>query len=323
MENLVRVTSHLDWSHRMGARLARFETDASTDRTGTEAEPAEDIVAPTWWPQLVPTQAAKPYLLTESGELWRAYAYRDGRIARHRLPTETLHSAARLFGRFSAYTSDIGEGLADAVPGFHDIDRVWSDFEAICDNPEVPASLALVEPHIDDLLRLREALYRRCQADGLQAARHRVVHNDTKLTNVLLHPTERRAIAVLDLDLATMGPLWHDVGDLVRSAAWNRGDSSPVHVVTDVAELLRAFLTGAGDTVEPAEVVTFAVAGARIGFELGVRYLSDQLRGEPVLRVEGPNGHLARGLANMNLATEMLNAYDALRSEVDELAAGR
>ena len=93
MENLVRVTSHLGWK----ARVEAIEAGTS----GSGQEPVS------WWPELVPTEAKKPYLVDADGAVWRAFTYRPGRIARSQLPPESLASVAGLFGRFSRATADL------------------------------------------------------------------------------------------------------------------------------------------------------------------------------------------------------------------------
>ena len=144
------------------------------------------------------------------------------------------------------------------------------------------------------------------------------MHNDTKFSNVLLDRDEGEAIAVLDLDLVKMGPCWHDVGDLVRSASWHLPGGAVSSLAPEQFEsVIVSYIEGAAGTLSDEEIATFAVAGPRLSFELGLRYLNDHLRDEPQLRVGGPHGHLRRGIANLNLAQEMFAAYDALRLIVD------
>lgn len=308
MDNLVRVTSHLDWRERMGDEFGNGGSGA-------------DAVA--WWPELVPTVTGKPFIMDPEGNVWRAYTYRDGRIARSNLPPATFVSSAALFGRFSRATLDLdGPPLLETTPAFHHLDNVWTHFEGHCDNADA-AAMEPVAQVLADVERVRQQLNGRIAADGLSSTRHRVVHNDTKMSNVLLHETSSDAIAVLDLDLVMMGPIWHDVGDLIRSIAWHADPTGPAMAAPLFDTVTAAFVRAAGDSLTDDEIATFATAGPRLSFELGVRYICDHLSDDPVLRVKGENGHLLRGLANVKLAEEMLNAYDALRSVVDDLIARR
>jgi hypothetical protein len=294
MENLVRVTSHLDWRR-------------AVERQGAG-----------WYPQLVHTNAGKPFIMTAEGDVWRAFAYRKGQILRSAQPVATLASAAALYGRFSAQTADLGgPPLIETAPGFHDLERVYSslmtELEQVADERRAP-----IEPLLATVHDLKRTLDQRCADDAVYWSPDRVVHNDTKLSNVLFDRDQGRAIAVLDLDLAMMGPSWHDVGDLMRSACWHAPEGSAPAFSTDLFDaVVGAFVEAAGETLRSDEIVSYAIAGPRLSLELGMRYLHDHLRDQPQLMVRGENGHFVRGLANVKLAQEMLAAYDALRPIVD------
>lgn len=300
MENLVRVTGHLDWQRRI--------------QDG----------GPAWYPMLMPTNTGKPFLMTEDGDVWRAFSYRTGQILRSAQPHATLASAAAMYGRFCAATADLGgPPLIDTAPGFHDIELVATGLFAELET--APADRRSdIEAVLDQLHHVKEALDRRCADDGLNAVPLRVVHNDTKLSNVLFDRDHGRAVAVLDLDLAMMGPAWHDFGDLVRSACWHAPNGQSPFVDDELfAAIAGSYVGVAADALTDAEISTFATAGPRLSLELGMRYLHDHLREVPHLQVQGYNGHLRRGLANVKLAEEMLSAYDALRLIADGLIASR
>jgi len=293
MENLVRVTSHLDWR-----------------RAFTDEQQA-------WYPHLVATSAGKPFIMTAEGDIWRAFMYRQGQILRSSQPLATLASAGALYGRFTAETADLGgPPLIETVPGFHDVDRVYDALLAEVETADDRRDE--IVPMLADLQQLKHDLDQRCSRDGVRWSPERVVHNDTKLSNVLFDRDQGRARAVLDLDLAMMGPSWHDVGDLTRSACWYAEDShAPVFSVELFDAVVGAFVEAAGETLSDVEIIGYAIAGPRLSFELGLRYLHDHLREWPQLMVQGQNGHLLRGQANIKLAQEMLDAYDALRRIVD------
>lgn len=300
MENLVRVTSHLDWRQAFAEQRER------------------------WYPQLVPTNVGKPFIMTPEGDVWRAFAYRQGQILRSSQPAATLASAGALYGRFAAETADLGgPPLTEVAPGFHDLDRVYDDLNAALEHADAERC-APVQNLSADLSRLKSQLDQRCADDDVRWSPDRVVHNDTKLSNVLFDRDQGRAIAVLDLDLAMMGPSWHDVGDLMRSTCWHSptGDA-PVFSPELFDAVVGAFVESAGETLTGDEIVSYAVAGPRLSCELGIRYLHDHLRDDPHLRVAGEHGHLLRGKANLKLAQEMLAAYDALRLIVDGFVGER
>ena len=76
----------------------------------------------------------------------------------------------------------------------------------------------------------------------------RVVHNDTKLNNVLLHKTTGRGICVVDLDTVMPGCALHDFGDLVRTAANAAVEDEPdlekSEIFGEVEVLVEGYLAG-------------------------------------------------------------------------------
>jgi len=256
--------------------------------------------------------------MTPEGDVWRAFSYRKGQILRSAQPLATLASAASVYGRFSAETADLGgPPLIETAPGFHDLDRVFGDLLVDLEHADAKRA-APIKELLTNVEQSKRQLEQRCHDDGATWSPDRVVHNDTKLSNVLFDRDQGRAIAVLDLDLVMMGPSWHDVGDLVRSACWHSPVGSALACSPELFDaVVGAFVESAGDTLRDGEIVSYAVAGPRLSFELGLRYLHDHLRDEPHLRVDGEHGHLLRGTANLKLAREMLGAYDALRMIVD------
>jgi len=307
MENLVRVTSHLEWRRAM-----------------SDAEMSRD----SWYPLLVNTTAGKPFMMTPEGDVWRAFSYRPGVILRSGQPQNVLASAGAMYGRFAAETFDLGgPPLIETAPGFHDLDQVLDELVVAADVAS-PAGRRELASDLEQITVLKARLDRHTANDGLVFSPDRVVHNDTKLTNVLFESERGRARAVLDLDLAMMGPSWHDVGDLFRSACWTvaspKGEPlTPNFTVELFDAVVGAYVESAGETLTDAEITTFAAAGPRLSLELGARYLHDHLRPEPHLRVDGTNGHLVRGRSNLKLAEEMLGAYDALRRVVDDFITHR
>ena len=310
MENLVRVTSHLAWRQRMPADDAPLR--------GNDGDLG-------WFPGLVPTTSGKPFIMTAEGDVWRAFVYRQGQILRTPQPLTTLASAGAMYGRFTAETADLGgPPLIESAPGFHDLDQVYIQLVDDLDHagPERSTPIDSLRNQLDHLY---VTIVERCRADGLDQVPQRVVHNDTKLTNVLFDRDHGRATAVLDLDLVMMGPSWHDVGDLVRSAAWTApgSETGPVFSIELFDAVVGAFAERAGHSLTEADLGSYALAGPRLSFELGLRYLNDHLRAEPHLAVDGVDAHLHRGIANVKLAEEMLTAYDALRPIVDGFVAER
>ncbi|MBP1621279.1 MAG: mucin desulfatase, partial [Acidobacteria bacterium] len=132
---------------------------------------------------------------------------------------------------------------------------------------------------------------------GLLAVR--VVHNDTKLNNVLLDDATGRAVCVIDLDTVMPGLVLHDVGDLVRSAAGAAAEDVPDHrrhvvVPERFAAIARGFADGLGDQLSALERSNLVLAARVMTFECGIRFLTDHLDGDRYFRVHRPGHNLDR-----------------------------
>ena len=105
----------------------------------------------------------------------------------------------------------------------------------------------------------------------------RVVHNDTKLNNVLLHKSSGEGMCVVDLDTVMPGCSLHDFGDLVRTAACSaledEVDLDKVRFLPEVfGAIVEGYLESAGDMLEPSEIDHMALAPQVITYELGLRF---------------------------------------------------
>ena len=127
-------------------------------------------------------------------------------------------------------------------------------------------------------------------ADG--RIRHTLIHGDTKIENFLFCPKTARVKALVDLDTIMPFTWLADYGDLQRSmvnvAGEKERDLSKVVVDRDVYQAVaKGFLSSAQEvTDEEISMMVFAVQA--ITLELGLRFLTDYLRGDTYFQL-GPN----------------------------------
>jgi Ser/Thr protein kinase RdoA (MazF antagonist) len=142
----------------------------------------------------------------------------------------------------------------------------------------------------------------------------RVVHNDPKVNNILIHAQTGKALCMIDLDTVKPGIVHFDFGDCVRSAANTAGEDSGDldAVVFDQAryEALRGgYLDEAGAFLTQAEIDMLPVSVKVITFELGIRFLADHLRGNAYFRVRYPGHNLHRCRVQFRLLERLESAH--------------
>jgi hypothetical protein len=183
--------------------------------------------------------------------------YRDITDAEHRLPTdpEVRRTTERHF--LCACPTD-----------------EWS---ARLNDPEL-------QPFIQTALEYREMALSVTEARENGTIRNTAIHGDTKIENFLFDALTGRVMSLVDLD--TIMPLtWlADWGDMVRSlvnvAGEKERDLDKVQVDREVYRAVTEGFLSTAATATPEEIALMPRAVQAITLELGVRFLSDYLRGD-------------------------------------------
>jgi N-acetylhexosamine 1-kinase len=178
-----------------------------------------------------------------------------------------------------------------------------------------------------DLLRDRAAaalLLVRGLASG--EIRRTVIHGDTKLENFLFDARTGRVKALVDLDTIMAHTWLADFGDMVRSLCNVAGEREPdpERIQVDM-EVYRAVATGflrSARNVTARELDLMVDSVEAIALELGMRFLTDYLRGDSYFRLgaaDPPDLNRIRGLCQLILAQRLRARADEARELVARL----
>lgn len=246
---------------------------------------------------LVPTKEGMFYWQEPGGDFWRACVFIEKATTFDVIESpQQAFEAARAFGTFQKQVSDLPGGrLHETIPDFHNSPKRFADLEAaIAADPLNRARL--VKSEIDFAVRRKEICSVLLDLQNEGKIPERIAHNDTKLNNVLLDVDTGEGLCAIDLDTVMPGSVLYDFGDLVRSAtspaAEDERDLSKVTMQMDMFEALaRGYLSSAADFLNPLEIELLPFAGKLISFEIGLRFLTDFLRGDHYFKIhrEGQN----------------------------------
>ena len=151
--------------------------------------------------------------------------------------------------------------------------------------------------------------------------RRLAIHGDTKLDNFLFSQRDNKVISLIDLDTIMPQTWLVDWGDMVRSLCNVAGEKEPdpekVQVDLDIYEsLARGFLSTAR-TVTPLEVSLMPEAVQIIALELGMRFMTDYLRGDSYFK-PGPadlsNVNKVRAISQLTLFKRLREADGEIRN---------
>lgn len=113
----------------------------------------------------------------------------------------------------------------------------------------------------------------------------RIVHNDTKINNVMLDRETDKAVCVIDLDTVMPGSVLYDFGDMVRTmtspAAEDEENLDKTFLRMPMFEaVVKGYLKASREFITPQEVSKLAFSGLLITLETGIRFLTDYLEGD-------------------------------------------
>ena len=288
-------------TERIGAHLSRHPGEVDVP------SPIRAVSGDLWWAD-------------SDGEIWRAYCFVEGAHSCPDRPTsEQAFEVGRAFGDFLGRLADMHlDVLEPTIDRFHDLPSRLDDLDrALAADRHGRAAQMAGESR--DLVE---------RASGLEAdvprMRHRVVHNDTKVDNVMLEDETGRAHSILDLDTVMPGWAAYDAGDCIRSAltGWVTSEGeNPYRAATLFAAVADGFVVGGRGTIDPDEVRSFVVGALTMSLELAARFFTDHLSNDAYFRVSLPGENLLRGRVQMGVLRSLLQARPRLVEIAEGLAA--
>lgn len=288
MENVERVTDHL--------------------RSGLERERVPQVARHVL--TLLRASDGRPYCIDAADAYWRTYLYIEGARTHATIDSPLLaRSAAAAFGRFVRLLADLpGPRLHETIPHFHDSPRRLEQLRRAADS-DVCGRAAAARAEIDFAFE-NEGIVHMLARLPRGALPERVVHNDTKIDNVLFDAANNEALCVIDLDTVMAGSVLYDFGDLVRSAASASSEDarelSQVYLRLPVFEgLVQGYSDALMSVLTERERGLLALAGKLVTFEVGIRFLSDYLEGDAYFKTRYSQHNLERARNQFKLVRNM------------------
>ncbi|HEV8375281.1 MAG TPA: phosphotransferase [Candidatus Polarisedimenticolia bacterium] len=273
--------------------------------------------------ELIPCRDGAGFWRDEEGEVWRTYQFIEGtRCVDVPESPGQVEQAALAFGGFQKLLLDLpGSRLHETIPHFHDTPRRMQALgEAVAADAAgrvVPAKseIEFALSRVD----LAGALARLRAAGDLA---ERVVHNDTKLNNVLLDGSTGEALCVIDLDTVMPGLGPWDFGDLVRSAAnpsaEDERDLSRAKVDPQLfSAITKGWIESLGSVLAPSERGALVTGAKVITLECGARFLTDHLQGDAYFKIRRPGQNLDRARVQLSLLRSLEEREDELERMVE------
>jgi len=250
-------------------------------------------------------------------DCYRVYKFVDDACTYNSATPELLEEAAYTFGKFQADLADFpAQKLYESIPDFHNTAKRYQNFEKSVEKDPKGRALECrdlierIRAHKDEVSIIVDLLEK-------GEIPTRVVHNDTKLNNVLIG-NDGKGVCVIDLDTIMPGSLLYDFGDAIRIGGSNVVEGSLDFENTFVREDLYAafakgFLRGIGGSITEKERYYLPFSAFLITFEQAIRFLSDYIDGDVYYRIEYERHNYDRAKGQLILAEDIYSKIDELR----------
>jgi len=231
------------------------------------------------------------------------------------------YEAAKQFGKFSYLLNDFDvSALEYTLTDFHNLRLRFTQFEEAVKN-------ATKERLHDAATEVREAykynyiLQTYNQLVDNKQIPVRVIHHDTKISNVLFDD-QQNGLCVIDLDTVMPGYYLSDVGDMMRTylspANEEETDLSKIHIRENVFNAIcQGYLSEMGSVLTEKEKQYFIYSGEMMIYMQAIRFLTDFLNNDVYYGSKYPGHNLTRAKNQFKL----LNEYTKAEAKLKQLIA--
>ena len=275
-----------------------------------------ETAAPFRFPRLRTTAAGGDCWTDAAGGVWRAQTYIDGRaVSRLARPAQAA-AIGRCLGWFHRQTADLrSDGLETVLPGFHVLPGYLAEYDRVAaGGGGRPTALERQCMTAVETMRPQAALLQEACTAGRIAAR--LVHGDPKVENFLF-AGNGQVVSLIDLDTVGYGLLHHDLGDCLRSCCNRGGEGGDAATVGFDLATCREWFAGysaeMGGLLSRDDRDLACPAITLITFELGLRFLTDHLRGDTYFRVRRRGENLERARTQFALMHSIVEQEEMIR----------
>ncbi|HSC52658.1 MAG TPA: aminoglycoside phosphotransferase family protein [Phnomibacter sp.] len=211
---------------------------------------------------------------------------------------EQAYAAAAQFGKFTRLLNGFDASkLNITIPDFHNLSLRYAQFLRALKNGDaqrIAAASSLIE-YLQSQSGIVETYEQILQDDNFPV---RVMHHDTKISNVLFDAQEH-GLCVIDLDTVMPGYFISDLGDMMRTylspVSEEESDFDKIEVRKDFYEaIVNGYYNEMKAVMTDAEPRYFFYAGTFMIYMQALRFLTDHLLGDPYYGAKYPGHNLVR-----------------------------
>ena len=278
----------------------------------------------------LPTVTGKFLVKLKNRECYRLFPFVKGSQTIDFISeTKEAFEAAKQFGKFTHMLKNFDAAkLEYTLADFHNLKLRFEQFKAACQNAnEDRMEQASVE--IREVYNHYDILQVFNQLAANNEIPLRVIHHDTKISNVLFDD-KQNGLCVIDLDTVMPGYFLSDAGDMMRTylsrANEEETDLSKIQIREDIfSAICSGYLSEMGGILTGKEKELFIYSGKMMIYMQAIRFLTDFLNNDTYYETKYADHNLVRAKNQFKLLNGYINSEEKLnqllKKELINLAA--
>jgi Ser/Thr protein kinase RdoA (MazF antagonist) len=233
------------------------------------------------------------------------------------------YEAAKQFGKLSRLLDQFdATTLQPTIVGFHDLSWRYEQFHFALNQAD-PVLTVHAKREIEAALNHHFILTYYQSFEHSKDFPDRVMHHDTKISNVLLDSIDYHGVCVIDLDTLMPGKFISDIGDMMRTYlsafSENETDFSKVKIrIPYFKALVEGYLSEMGPVLTPTEKDLILFSGKYIVYMQALRFLTDYLNGNIYYPISYPTQNLDRAKNQFKLLKELFESEKILQDIIED-----
>lgn len=258
------------------------------------------------------------------GTYWRLTNYIENSVAYDTLTDpKQAYEAAVQFGRLSRLLNAFdASSLKPSIPGFHDLDMRYHQFRKALE-------YASADLRAQACQEIEKVISYSFIVDYFNSYKNspdfpdRVMHHDTKISNMLFDRNTRQGICVIDLDTLMPGKFISDLGDMMRTYLCEFSENEPnldkIFIRIDYFEsIIDGYMSEMGGILTNIEKNMILFSGKYIIYMQAVRFITDFLSDNVYYPIEFPDQNLVRTKNQLKLLSEFFDKAELLQKIIDK-----
>jgi Ser/Thr protein kinase RdoA (MazF antagonist) len=259
------------------------------------------------FPQALPDMKGNDLFYDNEGFHWRLYPLIENTFTIDEVSSEQeAYEAAKGFGQLTKNLNGVDISLfKPTLARFHDLAWRYKEFEDALQNAK-PKTILAAKNEIELAQSFQYLVNEYNQLIDKGSLVLRVMHNDTKVNNILFDAITRKAVCVIDLDTLMPGYFIYDLGDMVRTFVSpvneEEKDISKISFRKNIYDaLLNGYLSQMGELFSDSEEKSCPFSGMMMTYIMALRMLADFLRGNTYYNIAYPDQNLVRARNQLRL----------------------